>query len=109
MVRLMSRVPNTPLASVAWTVKPKVPFVVGVPDSTPSVPRVSPGGSVPAVWVHVNGAAPPVAANAMLFGTPTVVGGSGLAVVITGAGAIVIASDRVAVAPAPSRTCAVKL
>jgi hypothetical protein len=55
---------NTPFASVTRTVKFEVPATVGVPLITP-VPlfRLRPAGSDPTVILHVNGAAPPVAAK----------------------------------------------
>src|SRR5262249_44386489 len=36
--------PVQPLTAVAWTVNGKDPVVVGVPDSTPPLPSVRPGG-----------------------------------------------------------------
>jgi hypothetical protein len=41
--------PIQPFASVAVTVKEKLPFAVGVPESVPPVERVRPGGRDPAV------------------------------------------------------------
>ena len=50
-----------PSASVTWTVKDTVPAVVGVPEMTPALLRLSPVGSAPEVTAHAYGAAPPLA------------------------------------------------
>ena len=49
--------------SVRVTVNVNGPVVVGVPVSDPSLPKVSPGGGVPAVTAQLRGRAPPVSAN----------------------------------------------
>jgi hypothetical protein len=49
--------------SVRVTVNVNGPVVVGVPVSDPSLPKVSPGGSAPAVTAQLRGRAPPVSAN----------------------------------------------
>ena len=54
-------------ASTTLTVKEKVPAVVGVPESRPvEAFRVSPGGRLPAVTDHTNGAVPPLTVSGML-------------------------------------------
>ncbi len=53
-------VPVQPFASVAVTVKVKLPCAVGVPESVPSEARSRPGGRLP-VWVNVYGPVPPLA------------------------------------------------
>jgi hypothetical protein len=50
--------------SAAWMVKVKLPALVGVPDTVPSDPIVSPPGIAPAATDHVYGWTPPVADNA---------------------------------------------
>jgi len=47
--------------SVTRTVKFDVPEFVGVPLITPAVESDNPGGNVPTVTAHVNGAVPPTA------------------------------------------------
>ena len=47
--------------SVARIVKVKAPSVVGVPERTPAVVRVSPVGSAPLITVKVYGLLPPLA------------------------------------------------
>ena len=47
------------LESVAVTVKPTCPAVVGVPLIAPALLSESPAGSVPGGTVHVTGAVPP--------------------------------------------------
>jgi hypothetical protein len=48
-------------ASATWTVKAKVPPLVGVPETAPSDASVRPGGKAPSLIVHVYGWTPPVA------------------------------------------------
>jgi hypothetical protein len=56
-----------PTLSVTSTVKPLVPFAVGVPLITPPVLSASPAGSVlPGISAHVYGLVPPVAASVVL-------------------------------------------
>src|SRR5438046_7701722 len=77
MVRVYDPVADAPERSVAVTLKKYVPSRLGVPVSWPSVPRVSPGGSPPAV--RANAAAPPeVRANVNAYGSPTRPGGGGV-------------------------------
>jgi hypothetical protein len=58
----MDPVPAGEALSVAVTVKVYAPALVGVPDSEPSVARVSPGGGgAPLVTDQVNGGEPPLA------------------------------------------------
>jgi hypothetical protein len=40
-------------ASATWTVKAKAPALVGVPETVPSDPMVSPSGNAPATIDHV--------------------------------------------------------
>jgi hypothetical protein len=52
------------LESVTWTVKLKVPMVVGVPEITPvAALSVKPVGSDPLAIDHVYGEVPPLAAS----------------------------------------------
>src|SRR5256885_422176 len=53
--------PVQPLASVAVTVKLKVPPAVGVPDIAPPGDKLNPEGNAPALTVKVYGDAPPLA------------------------------------------------
>src|SRR5471030_2180035 len=55
------RVPVQPLLAVALSVKVELPAVVGVPERTPAVVRVSPAGRVPLDTVKVYGLLPPLA------------------------------------------------
>lgn len=56
--------------SWTWNINPVcVPGVVGVPDITPLLESVNPVGSVPAVFVHVYGACPPVTASDVEYDT----------------------------------------
>ena len=52
--------------SVAVIVNVLVPAAVGVPERTPALLRLRPGGKVPAVTVQVYGAVPPVATSVRL-------------------------------------------
>ena len=73
-----------PAVLAALTVNEYAPAFVGVPDSVPVLPNVSPGGRVPPVFVHVKGAVPValrVCEYACFIATP----GSLAAVVIFGA------------------------
>ncbi len=54
-------------ASVTVTVMGKEPVLVGVPESTPALESVNPGGSGP-VSVHVCAPIPPNAENVKLYG-----------------------------------------
>jgi hypothetical protein len=48
-------------ASATWTVKAKVPALVGVPETEPSDASVRPAGKAPSLIVHLYGWTPPVA------------------------------------------------
>jgi hypothetical protein len=50
---VVSTAPFGVCESTTWTVKLKVPIVVGVPLITPSVAKLNPGGRLPALIVHV--------------------------------------------------------
>ena len=58
IIIVYARLPEHPLASVAVTVKVKLPPVVGVPEITPEDESVSPVGSVPVVTAKLYGAVP---------------------------------------------------
>ncbi len=59
-------------ASAAWTVKAKVPALLGVPETVPSDASVRPPGKAPPLIVHEYGCTPPVADNATgAYATPT--------------------------------------
>jgi len=61
-----------PLLSVAVIVNDELPWVVGVPESTPESESDNPAGSVPDVTANVTGAVPPVAVTVWLYADPTV-------------------------------------
>lgn len=64
--------PEHPCASVAVTVKGKLPAAVGVPESTPEEPlRLRPAGRTPAVTEKVYGAVPPLAEIVWPYATDT--------------------------------------
>ncbi len=85
-----------------------MPACDGVPDSVPSGLRVKPGGSDP-VADQVNGGVPLLAVNVNpVYAVPSTPFG-GWPEVMLGAGAIVIEKSAVAVTPAESVTCAVKV
>ena len=63
MLRANTLEPVAESVSVASAVKLNAPEAVGVPESTPAVLKLMPGGSVPPETVQVNGAVPPVAAK----------------------------------------------
>src|SRR4029434_6830567 len=71
-----------PPLSLTRTVKLNVFAVVGVPLNTPPLLREIPGGSVPPTSLQLTVCVPPVAANDVLYATPTVPGVSGVGVVI---------------------------
>jgi hypothetical protein len=66
------RLPEHSLASVAVTVKVYVPGVVGLPERTPMVDRLKPGGRDPDVRVNKYGAVPPEAEKVRRKVLPTV-------------------------------------
>ena len=47
-----------------------MPAAVGVPDSAPDDPRLSPGGSVPETNAHAYGVFPPAAASVCEYAVP---------------------------------------
>ena len=61
-----------PFASTTLDVKVKVPAVVGLPEITPALLSVSPGGNVPETSEYLNGEIPPVTVSAEEYATPTV-------------------------------------
>ena len=62
-VMLRFAVAKALLASVTFAVKLLVPEVVGVPEITPALDRVSPPGKLPVLIVQDSGVVPPLAAN----------------------------------------------
>ena len=82
IVKLCVLVP--PSASVAVTVKVKVPAVVGVPVIVPSAASDNPGGSVPPVAVHVTGGVGEVASSDAEYGDPILAVGRLALVVMQG-------------------------
>ena len=83
---------SSPAAFAAFTVKLKVPSVVGVPVSVPSVARVRPSGNEPLASVQVG--AVPVAARASLYGTPTMPSGNEAVVIAGATGAAVMSMEN---------------
>jgi hypothetical protein len=68
--------------SVTLAVKLNVPAVVGVPEITPvNAARLNPAGSVPELTLQLYGVVPPLACNVVVYAVPTVLPGSGAAVV----------------------------
>jgi len=97
-------------ASATWTVKIKIPAVVGNPLITPVVESVNPWANVPATTDQEYGGVPPVAAKVWEYDAPTVAAGKGDAVVIDGVGRLIaIESDLDAVWEPLSVTWTVKL
>ncbi len=101
--------------SVAFTVKPKVPGAVGVPEIAPvEAFKFRPGGREEEVIDHVYGVVPPVAARLSLYARPCWPLANKVVVTLTGvaAAATVMLSGCVAVSAAgvlASVTIAVKL
>jgi len=62
-----------PLASVTCVLNVYVPAVVGLPESTPVLLSVSPGGSVPEANAYLYGPVPPLADIIAEYDAPTVV------------------------------------
>jgi hypothetical protein len=60
-----------PFASVAVTVKEKLPEAEGVPDKTPPEESERPPGRVPLVTLNAYGAVPPEAVIVWLYADPT--------------------------------------
>src|ERR1700712_1747977 len=81
-------VASKPALFEAPTLKEKVPSTVGVPESTPVVASVTPGGKVPDCREKA-GVGVPVALNVKLYALPTVPLGVGVPAVMTGAPAAV--------------------
>ena len=94
--------------SVALTVKPDNPAVVGVPDIVPPE-RLNPAGSDPVETDHVYGGDPPVASSACEYATPTMPAGNDEVWITSGVGSTV--SDRAfeAVAVVMSVACTVNV
>lgn len=109
IVRENALVVTAPALSMTWTVKPESPDPVGVPLMTPAALSDRPAGSAGTEMDHANGDVPPDVAKVVLYATPCVPPGSGLAVEIESVGLIRIDSAFVAVAPLASVTCTVKL
>jgi hypothetical protein len=63
VVRPKVLVATTPTRSRTWTLKALGPGVVGIPEISPSVARVSPAGRLPEASDHRSGRSPPVAAR----------------------------------------------
>src|SRR5579864_649998 len=77
--------------SSAMSVKLDVPAAVGVPESTPSVLSIGPGGGVPALTLHINGGAVLDAVKVKLYGifrAPD--GGAGVTLMTGGAGSLMV-------------------
>lgn len=77
MVMLSGCVTLFPAVSVTCTVKAEVPRAAGVPVISAEMPagvvmKVSPGGRLPEITAHVNGAGAPVALTNTSYGTPIV-------------------------------------
>src|SRR5580765_1286878 len=66
------KTPVSPNLSEAPIMNEKLPHVVGVPESSPAVENVSPGGSEPPSSENVYGAFPPDAARNLSYGMPYV-------------------------------------
>ena len=58
--------PGQPLWSVARIVNVKLPYEIGVPESTPPEVSVSPAGRLPLDLVKLYGLLPPLAAMVLL-------------------------------------------
>ena len=84
-------------ASVTLTVKLAATGIVGVPEITPALLRLSPAGSVPEARVQVSVPLPPVAVSVVLYAVPTVPPANAPLVVIAGAGCTVIFTVAVCV------------
>jgi len=95
-----------PLASVACTVKLKVPATVVAPLSTPVESSVNDAGRVPLTTSQVYGATPPVAVSVCGgYATPTSAFGSEAGdVIVNGAGLTWMEHDRVVLLLAASST-----
>jgi len=100
-------VTEPPTLSVTFSVKLKVPGVVGIPEIRPLLAKLSPPGSGPGDNVQVYGCVPPDAAAFIEYATLTSPFGRAV-VVIDGAEAMVIDNTLVADAPTLSVTFSVK-
>lgn len=69
-VKLVDCVCAGELESFTCTVNVEFPAAVGVPERTPALDRLSPGGSEPDVIDQVYAGVPPVAARVALYGAP---------------------------------------
>jgi hypothetical protein len=109
IVSVYACIAEPPTVSAALIVKLEVPAVVGVPVNAPAELKVNPAGSVPELTDQVNDGVPPEAAKLCEYALPTLPFGNGDAVVIDGAGLMMIDRAFVAVPLALSATLAVKL
>ena len=80
-------------ASVTCTMKSNVPLLVGVPEITPLVARLNPGGNAPEMLVQLYGVCPPDAVNVWLYDVPFVPFGK--EVVSTTSGTLTILDNMV--------------
>ena len=86
-----------PCESVTRTVNVYVPRLLGVPEMTPEVMRLSPLGSFPTIRVHVYGGTPPVASRFREYATPAVPVGRLVVAIASGATPTAIESSCVSV------------
>lgn len=107
-VRVTARVPVALLASVAVTVKEKLPPAVGVPVSWPPLDRLMPAGRLPTVTAYVYGPVPPLAVKVWLYAVPIAALGGvvGVMVMVTGAAGVTLL-DAAEAAPVPAELAAV--
>ena len=80
---------SLPILFAARTVKEYVPGVVGLPDITPPLDRLSPGGRLPELRLQVI-AAVPVAAIVLLYELPTVASESEVVAIIGAPGLTIV-------------------
>ena len=66
MLKALVLVPEGLPESVTWTVKLKVPAVVGVPVIVPAVDKLRPVGNVPLLIDHDVGVMPPLAVSVVV-------------------------------------------
>ena len=85
MTTLRLAVAAAPEESLTWTVKLKVPAVVGVPARIPPLARVRPPGSAPEDTVQAYPApVPPAAVSVTEYAALTVPPGKDIAVIVSG-------------------------